>query len=440
MGKDGFLIKNATIVDSRGTTSGDVLIDDGRITDVGKIEQSGGEYLIDAHGLILSPGIVDIQVHLREPGFEESEEIETGARASAVGGMTAVQCMPNTNPCIDNVNTFRDVKHRSQNAMVDVFVSAAITKNRASEENVDFKSLYEAGARTFTDDGDCVKTARLMRETIETLSQFDDCVLAQHCEDHSLVHDGIIDEGEISKQLGLKGRHRVGEEIIVARDIALMRAFASPKLRYHVLHISTKEALTQVRDAIAQGLNVSSEVTPQHIALASDLLLSGNANFKMNPPLRTFDDINALRLGLKNGTIAAIATDHAPHPKSKKDLGIEHAPPGMLGVQTVLAASITHLVETGVLTIEELINVLCINPAKIINAHKLENGGHGCDITVGNKANIMIFDPQGEFVVNKKDLLSKSENSPWEGHTLKGVVHYTFKSGEMTCEKGQPTK
>lgn len=437
---DSFLIKNANIIDSKGTRRNDVLIKEGKIDRVGNIDSTGGEHVIDADGLILAPGIVDIQVHLREPGFEESEDIETGARASAVGGMTAVQCMANTNPCIDNVETFLDVKHRSENALVDVFVSAAITKGRQSEEVVDFKSLYEAGARTFTDDGDCVKTARLMREAIEILSEFDDCVLAQHCEDHSLVHDGVVDEGEISEQLGLKGRHRVGEEIIVARDIALMRAFASPKLRYHVLHLSTKQALAEVRDAIAQGLNVSSEVTPQHIALASDLLLSGNANFKMNPPLRTSDDINHLRQGLKNGTISAIATDHAPHPKDKKDLGIELAPPGMLGVQTMLAASYTHLVETGVLTLEELIQVMCIKPAKIINANRQENGGHGCDIEPGNIANIMIFDPSQEFVVKTEDLFSKSVNSPWEGNTLKGVVHYTFKSGEMTCEKGQPTK
>lgn len=435
-----FLIRNAKIIDSQGTRQGDVSIIDGKIAGVGKLDSSGNEHVIDADGLVLAPGIVDIQVHLREPGFEESEDIETGARASAVGGMTAVQCMANTNPCIDNVDTFLDVKKRSENALVDVFVSAAITKGRLSEEVVDFNSLYEAGARTFTDDGDCVKTARLMREAIEALSKFDDCVLAQHCEDHSLVHDGVMDEGAVSKELGLKGRHRVGEEIIVARDIALMRAFAAPNLRYHVLHLSTKQALVEVRDAIAQGLNVSSEVTPQHIALASDLLLSGNANFKMNPPLRLQDDIDALRLGLKSGTISAIATDHAPHPKEKKDLGIELAPPGMLGVQTMLAASYTHLVETGILTLEELIQVMCIKPARIINAHLPENGGHGCDVAVGNFANLMIFDPNQEFIVNTQDLFSKSVNSPWEGNTLKGVVHYTFKAGEMTCEKGQPTK
>jgi dihydroorotase len=440
MSSEKFLIKNATLVDSRGTNNGDVLIADGKIADVGNLNATGGEYVIEADGQVLSPGIVDIQVHLREPGFEASEEIQTGARAAAVGGMTAVQCMPNTNPCIDNVETFKEVHALSKNALVDVFVSCAITKNRASEEVVDFDSLYKAGARTFTDDGDCVKTARLMREAIEGLSKYDDCVLAQHCEDHSLVHDGVLDEGEISKQLGLKGRHRVGEEIIVARDIALMRAFASPALRYHVLHLSTKQAMLEVRDAIAQGLNVSSEVTPQHIALTSELLLSGNANFKMNPPLRTQDDVNALRLGLKNGTISAIATDHAPHPKEKKDLGIEQAPPGMIGVQTVLAASYTHLVETGVLTLEELINVLCINPAKIINANKQENGGHGCDIMPGNIANLMLFDPNQEFVVDMKDSHSKSVNSPWENNLLKAVVQYTFKAGVMTCEKGQPTK
>ena len=435
-----FLIKNARIIDSRGTTKGDILISEGKIANVGKLEANNGEYVIEAEGLIVAPGLVDIQVHLREPGFEQSEDIETGARASAVGGMTAVQCMPNTNPCIDNVETFLDVHNRSKNALVDVFVSSAITKNRASEEVVDFDALYSAGARTFTDDGDCVKTARLMRTAIESLSKYDNCVLAQHCEDHSLVHDGVIDEGIVSKELGLKGRHRVGEEIIISRDIALMKAFASPTLRYHVLHLSTKQGLVLVRDAIAHGLNISTEVAPQHFALTSKSLLSGNANFKMNPPLRTLDDANAMKVGLKNGIISAIATDHAPHPKEKKELGIEKAPPGMLGVQTVLAASITHLVDSGILTIEELIKVLSINPSAIINANSENNGGHGNDIVPGNIANIVIFDPNQEFIANKKDLFSKSENSPWDGHKLKGVVHYTFKAGEMTCEKGQPTK
>jgi dihydroorotase len=439
-----FVLTNGEVIDSKGKRRADVVLTDGIITDVGNdITIAPGAHVIDASEMIISPGLVDIQVHLREPGNdtqESAEDIMSGSRAAAVGGMTAVQCMPNTTPCIDNAQTFNDVVSRSRSALVDVYVSAAITKNRASEETVDFAELYEAGARTFTDDGDCVSSARLMREAIETLSQFDDCMIAQHCEDHSLVHDGVIDEGHVSEQLSLKGRHRVAEEIIIARDIALMKAFASPKLRYHVLHLSTAQGLRHIIEAQAAGMNVSTEVAPQHFALTSDELLNGNANFKMNPPLRTTSDNHALVGGLVSGAIEAIATDHAPHAPELKAHGIELAPPGMLGVETALSVSLTYLVHTGIMTLEQLIMVMSINPAKIIRAHEMENshGGHGLDIVPGNPANIAVFNPNEEWVVNADELHSKSVNSPWDKKTLSGKVHYTFVRGNLVCEKGHP--
>lgn len=434
-----FLITGGEVIDSQTRGYQDVLIEDGVVTKVGSNIVTDGAHVIDATDMVISPGLVDIQVHLREPGQEQSEDIETGSRSAAVGGMTAVQCMPNTNPCVDTADAYKDVTRRAEKALCDVFVSAAITKDRASEELSDMVELYDAGARTFTDDGDCVKTARLMREAIETLSKLGGCVIAQHCEDHSLVHNGVIDEGDVSAELGLPGRHRVAEEVIVARDIALMNAFGH-NLRYHVLHLSTREALNVIERAQWDGINVTTEVAPQHLALTSDLLLTGNANFKMNPPLRTDDDCLALRGGLASGIIAAIATDHAPHPKDKKDLGIKDAPPGMLGVETALSACITHLVQTGVLTLQELIAVMSIKPARIIGAHKPDNGGHGLDIAPGNPANITIFNPQETWTVKATDLHSKSVNSPWDGQTLTGKVHYTFVRGEMMCEKGQPTR
>ncbi len=437
---DIFALVGGDIIDSKPRRKGDVLIRDGVIHEVGEsITVPAGAHTIDATDLVISPGLVDIQVHLREPGQETSEDILSGSRAAAVGGMTAVQCMPNTTPCIDTPEAYLDVKRRAENALCDVFVSAAITRGRASEELSDMVGLYEAGARTFTDDGDCVKTARLMREAIETLSNLGGCVLAQHCEDHSLVHDGVMNEGDISRELGLPGRHRVAEEVIVARDIALMSAFGHDLL-YHVLHLSTAQALDVIRRAQLAGVNVTTEVAPQHFALTSDLLKSGNANFKMNPPLREEYDNQAMRDGLADGSIAAIATDHAPHPKELKDKGIKDAPPGMLGVETALSASITHLVQTGVLTLEKLIRVMSINPARIINAHKPDNGGFGLDISAGNPAHITLFNESENWIVSADDLHSKSVNSPWDGQQLTGKVHYTFLRGEMTCEKGQPTR
>ncbi len=438
---DTYLIAGGTIVDARRERIADVLIEDGKVVRVEpNISIPQGAHVIDAQGKIVSPGLVDIQVHFREPGQEQSEDIESGSRSAAVGGMTAVQCMPNTNPCIDSVDAYLDVKDRAKNASCDVFVAAAITKNRASEEVVPFVELYEAGARTFTDDGDCVRSARVMREAVEGLSPLQDAVLAQHCEDYSLVHDGVIDEGYVSAELGLPGRHRVAEEIIIWRDIALMSAFSRKSLRYHVLHLSTRQGLEAVRHAHRTGVNITAEVAPQHLVLTSELLKSGNANFKMNPPLREQADVQALRSGIKDGTITAIATDHAPHPKDQKDLGVVKAPPGMLGVETALSVGITHLVHTGVLTIRELIYLLSMKPSRIINAYKPENGGHGLAIHPGNPANITVFSMDEDWVVQAKDLHSKSENSPWDGQQLKGKVHYTFLQGKMTCEKGQPTK
>ena len=437
-----FLILGTDIVDSKDRRKSDVYIEDGKISQVekaGELSSSNfsGAHVIDADGLVLSPGIVDIQVHFREPGREEAEDIETGSRSAAVGGMVAVQTMANTYPRVDSVETYLDIKERSKKAHCDVYQAAAITKNLESEELSDMQGLYEAGARTFTDDGECVKTARVMREAIETLSNFDDVILAQHCEDHSLVHDGVMDEGEISAQLGLPGRHRVAEEIIIERDIALMKAFASQKLRYHVLHISTKEGLEAVRRGQEQGVRVTTEVAPQHTVLTSDLLLSGNTSFKMNPPMRTKADTQALREGLADGSISAIATDHAPHPPEMKEQGLLLAPPGMLGVETALSVGITHLVKTGVLTLQELIKVMSINPARIINA---DRDGHGLDIVPGNPANLVLFDENEKWIIDSQQLHSKSLNSPWEGNELSGKVLYTFLRGQMTCEKGNPTK
>ncbi len=439
-------IENGELIDSQGRRRGDVIIEGSKISQVGEnLTKPSGAYVIDASDMVVTPGLVDIQVHFREPGSdvqESAEDIKSGSRAAAAGGVTAVQSMPNTLPCTDNPKTYLDVIERTKTALCDIFVSAAITKDRQSQEITDLQGLYQAGARTFTDDGDCVQSARVMREAIELLSSYDDCILAQHCEDHSLVHDGVMDEGVISAELGLQGRHRVAEEIIIARDIALMKAFASKNLRYHVLHLSTAQGAQVVREAKAQGMFVSTEVAPQHLALTSELLKTNNANFKMNPPLRTAEDNKALISGLVDGTIDVIATDHAPHAKELKDKGVKDAPPGMLGVETLLSVAITHLVKPGIMSLEDLIQLVSIKPARIINAHKIDElgrGGHGLDFVEGNEANIAIFNENESFILDAQNLHSKSVNSPWDGNELFGKVHYTIRHGEMVCEKGQPT-
>lgn len=437
---DVFAIVGGEVIDTKSRQRSDVLIRDGIVEQVGvDIPIPDGTHVVDARDMVVSPGLVDIQVHLREPGFEESEDYISGTTSAVVGGMTAVMCMPNTNPCIDSAKNYLDAKHRTQKALCDVFITAAITKDRKSEKCVNFEELYEAGARVFTDDGDCVQTAQLMRESIQRLSGLQGCTLSQHCEDYSLVADGVIDEGLISKELDLPGRHRVAEEIIILRDTALMRAFGNG-LRYHVLHLSTSQGLDAVRAAQNAGVDVTCEVAPQHLGLTSDLLRSGNTNFKMNPPLRTEQDVYALRQGLKDGTITAIATDHAPHPKKEKDVGIRDAPPGMLGVETALSVAITYLVNTSVMTLEELIGVMSTKPAALIKANELENGGHGLGIAEGNPANITVFNPNQSWILNAQELHSKSANSPWDGQELTGKVHYTFVRGKMMCEKGQPTQ
>ena len=419
------LLRGGRAVDETGERVADVRVVDGVITEVGpSLSPAAGSLVLDAEGCVIAPGLVDIQVHFREPGREDSETIETGARAAARGGFTAVVCMPNTTPPLDDAAVVQAVLERGRRVACDVRVAGCITKGRRGEELAPLGEMYDQGVRVFTDDGDCVADANVMRRAFEYANALPGAVLAQHAEDPALVAGGHMNEGEWSAKLGIPGRPAEAEVSIVARDIALARLTGG---RYHVLHLSTAGAAALVRDAKSAGVRVTAECTPQHVTLTDALCASFDPVFKMNPPLRTADDVTALKAALADGTIDAIATDHAPHAPETKAVPFEDAPPGMLGVETALAVAVTHLVEPGVLSMQQALGALSWRPARIAG---LDAAGHGQPIAPGSPANLCVFDPNDRWVVDATRLASKSRNSPFDGWKLAGRVRYTLLRGE----------
>ena len=318
------------VVDETGERAADVRVVDGVIAEIGPdLAASAGTLVLDAEGCVVAPGLVDIQVHFREPGGEEAETIETGARAAALGGCTAVICMPNTEPPLDDAAIVQSVLERGRQSACDVHVAGCITKGRGGEQLAPMGELYDLGVRVFTDDGDCVTDARVMRGAFEYLGALPGSVLAQHAEDPALVRGGHMHEGAWSARLGIPGRPAEAESSIVARDLALAKLTGG---RYHVLHVSSAQTVELVRAAKAAGVRVTAECTPQHLVLTDEACAGFDPVFKMNPPLREQRDVDALRAGILDGTIDAIATDHAPHAPETKAAPFEEAPPGMLGV------------------------------------------------------------------------------------------------------------
>ena len=325
----------------------DVRVAGGLIEAVGSALDAAGAETIDGGGLILSPGLVDLHTHLREPGFEHKETIETGTRAAAVGGYTAVSSMANTEPVTDHAAIVAEVKEKAAAAgLADVFPVGAITKGLAGASIAEMGEMVEAGVRVFSDDGNCVPTARTLRNALTYAKAFPvDVVIADHCEDPSLVQDGHMHEGVHSYSLGLAGRPAEAEETIVARDIAMARMTGG---RLHLCHLSSARSVDLVRAAKAEGVRVTAEVTPHHLVFTDEDLLTYDTNFKMNPPLRSAEDRDALRAGVADGTIDAIATDHAPHAVEEKESEFDLSPPGTIGLETALAAVITFVVEPGI--------------------------------------------------------------------------------------------
>jgi dihydroorotase len=418
------IIKGGRIIDATGERSGDVAIDDGHIVAVGP--DLSGDVVIDAGGCVVAPGLVDLHSHLREPGREESETVETGSRAAALGGFTAVIAMPNTEPAIDCAAVVREVLELGQKAaLVDVRASGAITVGRRGDALAPMAEMAALGVRLFTDDGNGVQDARLMRRALEYASGLG-VTLAQHCEDESLSAGGQMNEGEWSSRLGLPGIPAEAEELMVMRDIALARLTGA---RVHFQHLSTAGSIAMVRAAKGGGLPITAEATPHHFTLTDASCRGYDPVFKVNPPLRTADDIAAVKRGLADGAIEAIATDHAPHAQELKEQAFDEAPPGMLGLETALALAITELP----LDLSQILATLSWQPAIIAGLGDV----HGGPITEGRAANLCVIDPTATWVVEAEKLASRSRNTPYNGRTLTGRVRHTFLWGEPTVLDGE---
>ena len=404
--KNGHLIDPANQLDKKG----DILIEDGVITAIDKIEINNfdGE-MIDLAGKIVSPGWMDMHVHLREPGREDEETVKSGCLAAANGGFTAVCCMPNTEPPIDSQEIIQYLKDRSNELLVDVHPIAAITKNQKGEELAEMLELVEQGAVAISDDGHPVMSAEIMRRALE-YSKMVDIPVIGHEEDKTMTENGHMNEGFVSTRLGLRGMPSVAEEIMIARDIMLAEYTGG---RFHVAHISTKGSVELVRKAKAKGIKVTAEATPHHFVLNEEAVIGYDTYAKMNPPLRSEEDRQAVVKGLQDETIDVIATDHAPHSWEEKATEFIQAPFGIIGSETALGLSLTHLLHKDILDMKSLINKFVSHPYRILN---LDSPG----LKKANMANMTILDPELEWTVDMKNFLSKSTNSPFVGMKLKG--------------------
>ena len=420
-------IKGGRLVDATGVRSGDVVIgDDGTILAVGP--DLDAPVVLDAGGCVVSPGFVDLHAHLREPGKEEAETIETGARAAAAGGYTCVLAMPNTTPAIDSVEVVRYVQQLGAVAPCEVQVSGAITVARSGTQLAPMAEMAALGVRMFTDDGSGVQDTRLMRRAMEYASGLG-VVLAQHCEDDAMAAGGHMHEGEWSARLGIPGQPAEAEELMVMRDIALARLTGA---RVHFQHLSTVGSVAMVRAAKAGGMAVSCEATTHHFTLTHERCRTFDAVYKVNPPLRTDDDVAAVKVGLADGTIDCIATDHAPHTADSKEQPFDEAPPGMIGLETALALALTELE----LEVEQVVALLSWRPAAILGIQDR----HGGPIREGRPANLCVFDPDATWTVPASGMHSKSRNIPYVGRTVRGRVRHTLLDGEPVFRDGEATR
>ncbi|MGH9178000.1 MAG: dihydroorotase [Acidimicrobiales bacterium] len=419
------LIRGGTVVDATGTRRADVLVHGGTIMAVGEGLEPSAARVLDAGGALVAPGLVDLHTHLREPGREEAETVETGARAAALGGYTAVVAMPNTEPAIDSAGVVRQVLELGRAAPCDVRVAGAITVGRAGERLSPMAEMAALGVRLFTDDGAGVQDGRLMRRALEYASALG-VTLAQHCEDAALAAGGHMHEGEWSSRLGLPGVPAEAEELMVLRDVALCRLTGG---RAHFLHLSTAGSLAIVAAARAQGLPVTAEVAPHHFTLTHADVAGYDPVFKVNPPLRTEADVAAVKQALAAGTVDAIATDHAPHPQEAKEAPFDQAPPGMLGLETALALALTELH----LPPERVLALLSWQPAAIAGL----TGLHGGPVAEGAPANLCVIDPSVTWVVEPEKLASRSRNTPYAGRKLRGRARHTVLAGEPVVVDGE---
>lgn len=416
------VIKNATAVSPADGLNGvcDILIEDGKIAAVGN--DLTAERVIDAAGLTAVPGLVDMHVHLRDPGQTAKEDILTGCRAAAAGGVTSLLAMPNTNPTTDSPETVRCILDKAKNADARVYVAASVTKGLKSEEPTDLDALRKAGAVGLSDDGRPVVNTAYLRNAMNRAPKLGMTVVA-HCEDLFLADGGKINEGEISAQLGVKGIPAAAEDCGTAREIALAAADNVP---IHICHVSTATSVELIRDAKRRGVQVTAETAPHYFSLTEKELLRRDADYRMNPPLRTERDVQAITEGLLDGTLDAVATDHAPHTVEEKSDFVK-APNGSIGMETSFGVSYTYLVKTGLMTLSQLVEKMSLNPAKIL-------GIPAGTLAVGANADIALIDTNEEWTVDVEKLHGKSKNTPFKGMTLTGKVKMTILGGKAVFE------
>lgn len=416
------LLKGGRVVDPSQDIDGamDVLIEDGKISRV-EPKISGADEVIDCAGLVVTPGLVDMHVHLREPGNEEEETIASGSAAAAAGGFTTVACMPNTEPAIDHEAAAEFVSLQAQRAgKARVYPVGAITKGRRGEDLSEMAGLARGGAVAFSDDGETVRNPEVMRRGLLYARMFDKPIIA-HCEDPDLAGGGVMHQGAVSMKLGLPGRSRASEEIIVHRDVTLAEITRS---KLHIAHLSAAGSVEILRRARQRGLPVSGEVTPHHFALTEECVTSFDPNCRMRPPLRTAKDRQALIEGLQDGTIGVIASDHAPHARERKEVVFAFAPDGVIGMETMVPVAVTELFQKGALTLTQLVRALSTTPAEIL-------GIPAGTLQAGHPADVTVLDLDSKWTIDADRFYSKSRNCPFQGWEVKGRAAWTIVAGKV---------
>ncbi|WP_288972887.1 dihydroorotase [Dialister hominis] len=426
------VIKNGIIVNParKQHEKGDIVIENGKILSIGGTADTEGAEVYDANGLFVAPGLIDMHVHLREPGQEAKEDIHTGTQAAAAGGITRVATMANTKPVIDNAAVFRDVLRRvDECGVVKVSVIGALSKNLEGKQLSEMGDMAAEGAAAFSDDGHYVESANFMRRAMEYADMLHKMVI-DHAEDATMCSGGFMNEGKVSYAMGVTGRPAAGEDIAVARDLLLSEMTGC---HIHIAHVSSAKAVELIREAKAKHVNCTTEVTSQHLYFTDEWLKNYESSFKMAPPIRTEDDRKALIEGLKDGTIDAIITDHAPHCNEEKDVPFNCAPNGIAGLETSLASALTVLCHNKGFTIDRLIELMSVNPARLL-------GVEGGVLEEGAAADIVVIDPDKEWTVHGNELYTKSLFTPYEGLTLKGRAVLTVVDGEIVMKEGKVLK